>query len=159
MTDPSAFGLDQLWQSVGPEDHAELGLLDLQQLVVEQSRVSAHTAAQIKEPQYGVFACLRMWQALARRMAGDWSDTDYYMVYEYLNILTVRDHIEAYIDAMSPVLTTKIRRAVTGIDAEYRDATVEDGGAELAQYWKALAEGRETRWWWTRKPKVLPPGW
>lgn len=159
MTNHAASGLDQLWQSLSPEDHAELELLDLQRLGVEQSRVSAHTAAQIKEPLYGVFASLRMWQALARRMADDWSGTDYYMVYEYLNVLTIRDLIEDYADAMSPALTAKVRRTVAGIDSVYCDATVEDGGAELAQYWKRLAEGRETRWWWTRKPRVLPSGW
>ncbi|TDB79138.1 hypothetical protein E1264_35925 [Actinomadura sp. KC216] len=69
------------------------------------------------------------------------------------------DAIEEYLDAMSSGLKEKVGRVVGGLDDRYSAVTVEDGGAELAAYWRLLADGRECRWWWTRKPHVLPPGW
>jgi hypothetical protein len=60
---------------------------------------------------------------------------------------------------MPPALRAKVSRAVVLIDREYEAATVDDGGGELARYWGPLVEGHETRWWWKRKPRLLPPGW
>jgi hypothetical protein len=110
------------------------------------------------EPVYGVFACLRGWCFLIERMEREWRCTDYYMVYEYLNALTVRDALDGYLDAMSPSLQEKMRGVVIRFDDRYAAVTVDDGGAEFARYCRPLAEGRETRWWWTRKPLSLPPG-
>jgi len=159
MTVSPTSELDQLWRSFSPEEHSELGLLDLQRLTVERSRVAAHIAEHISEPVYGVRPSLHMWRALVHRVADGWPATDYYMVYEYLNVLAVRDGIEDYVDAMSAELGTKIRRAVAVVDDVYRAATVDDGGAELAHYCKPLADGQESRWWWMRKPRSSPPGW
>jgi hypothetical protein len=145
--------------SLSPEERSTIGLLDLQRLKVEQAGVGAATAVQMTEPLYGVFACLRTWCSLIRRMEQGWRRTDYYMVYEYLNVLTVRDGIEEYLDAMPTGLKEKVRRIVVHLDDRYSAVTVDDGGAELANYWRPLAEGRERRWWWIRKPQELPPGW
>ncbi|MEU8796161.1 hypothetical protein [Spirillospora sp. NPDC048819] len=151
--------LRSLVSGLSSEERSTIGMLDLQRLKVEQAGVGAATAAQMTEPLYGVFACLRMWFFLVLRMEQSWPRTDYYMVYEYLNDLTVRDAIEEYLDAMPVGLKAKIGRVVGRLDERYSAVTVDDGGAELAQYWRPLAEGRECRWWWTRKPQELPPGW
>jgi hypothetical protein len=100
-----------------------------------------------------------MWESLIRRLEGQWADTRSYMVYEYLNQLTVRDTLDEFANAMPAALQYKFRETVTDLDHRYVAATAEDGGAELANYWKPLTDGRETRWWWTRKPLALPPGW
>lgn len=73
--------------------------------------------------------------------------------------MTVRDCIEDFLDEMPSELRGKVGRFVDGPDARYLDVTYDDGGAELAQYWLPLAEGREARWWWNRRPKELPLGW
>ncbi|MFC5752179.1 hypothetical protein [Actinomadura rugatobispora] len=151
--------LASLSRGLSPEERSTIGMLDLQRLKVEQSGVGTATAAQMTEPLYGVFACLRTWCLLIRRMEQGWPRTDYYMVYEYLNDLTVRDAIEEYLDTMPTGLKEKVRRVVARLDGRYSAVTVDDGGAELAGYWRPLAEGRECRWWWTRKPQELPPGW
>ncbi|MFI0452199.1 hypothetical protein [Actinomadura sp. 6N118] len=111
------------------------------------------------EALYGVLNCLRFWELLIFRMEQGWRHQDYYMVYEYMNILTVRDGIEELLDAMPPALRTKIDRCVGRLDARYRAVTHEDGGTELSYYYRPLAEGRELRWWWTRCPDEFPPGW
>jgi hypothetical protein len=155
----AAFDLNDLRNSLTPDEHAVIRLVDLHRLKVEQSRVSAASAAQQAEPTYGVFACLHLWQLLTQRMEIEGRGTDYHMVYEYLNELTVRDQINQHLDAMPPGLRVKFDRFVAQVDKRFRAVTIEDGGAELAQYWKPLAEGREVRWWWTRKPRVFPYGW
>ncbi|RSN67574.1 hypothetical protein [Actinomadura sp. WAC 06369] len=132
-----------------------IGLLDLQQL----ARENADRKHQADEPVYGVLNCLRMWENLIRRMEDGWRRQDYYMVYEYLNVLTVRNAIEDFLDAMSAGLRAKVGRCVERLDGRYRAVTFDDGGEELGKYWRSLAEGREARWWWTRRPAELPPGW
>ncbi|MFF2845212.1 hypothetical protein ACFVT5_02610 [Streptomyces sp. NPDC058001] len=106
-----------------------------------------------------MFAALQRWEFLVRRMEGPWSDTKYYMVYEYLDQLTYRDTLEDFAHAMTPALRDQFLRSIAPLDHRYRAATVDDDGTELAQYWKPLRDGRETRWWWTRRPRALPPGW
>jgi hypothetical protein len=106
-----------------------------------------------------VLASLQRWEFLIRRMEDNWSDTRYYMVYEYLDQLTYRDALEDSAGGMTLALQDKYLGALAILDHRYRAATVDDDGTELAQYWKPLAAGRETRWWWTRKPLTLPPGW
>jgi hypothetical protein len=100
-----------------------------------------------------------MWTLLVERMEDEWSRVEYHLVDEYLIELTVRDAIEGYVEAMPAALARKVGRVVAMLDHRFEAVTTEDGGSELAQYWLPLAEGREIRWWWTRKPTVLPPGW
>jgi hypothetical protein len=137
------------------EDRRAIAFLDLQVL----TRENADRKFQDTEPVHGVLNCLRRWEFLVRRMENGWPAQDYYLVYEYLNDLTVRDGIEDFLEAMPTAVHAKFDRCVGRLDARYRDVTHEDGGSELAQYWRPLAEGRETRWWWTRCPLELPPGW
>lgn len=146
---------ERLGRVLTPDDVQAIGLLDLQQL----ARENAGRGFQADEPLYGVLNCLRMWENLILRMEEGWRRQDYYMVYEYLNILTVRNGIEDFLDAMSPDLRGKVGRCVERLDARYRAVTYDDGGAELAGYWRPLADGREVRWWWTRCPAEFPPGW
>ncbi|MBR7839453.1 hypothetical protein KDL01_39705 [Actinospica durhamensis] len=151
--------LDKLARSLNADEQAAISLLDLQRLKVEQSRINPASSVQQTEPSYGVFGCLRHWQLLVNRMATAWPDADYYMVYEYLNDLTVRDQVEEYLDAMPEPLAEKIHRFVKYVDDTFADLTIHDDGAELSQYWRPLAEGREVRWWWLRTPRTLPRGW
>ncbi|WP_169949915.1 hypothetical protein [Microbispora sp. H11081] len=102
---------------------------------------------------------MRLWESLVYDMEQQWLEQDFYMVYEYLNDLTVRDGLEEYCEVLSGKLRAKFRRAVDRLDERYRAVTYEDGGAELGQYWRPLSERTETRWWWTRRPNDLPPGW
>ncbi|WP_344579992.1 hypothetical protein [Nonomuraea roseoviolacea] len=134
-------------------------VLDLQRLAVEREGLAPEDAAQAKEPIYGVLSSLRMWEGLISDMEEGWRGQDYYMVYEYLNDLTVRDGLGEYCEALQETARTKLAGALDRLDERYRAVTHEDGGAELAQYWRPLAEGNETRWWWTRRPNDLPLGW
>ncbi|MFC7262285.1 hypothetical protein [Streptomyces lutosisoli] len=77
----------------------------------------------------------------------------------YLNDLTVRDSLEEYVEALPQQVAAKIRGTLDLLDERYTTVTTPDDGAELSPYWRPLAEGREARWWWLRKPTVLPPGW
>jgi hypothetical protein len=76
----------RLGRVLTPDDVQAIGLLDLQQL----ARENAGGGFQADAPLYGVLNCLRMWENLILRMEEGWRRQDYYMVYEYLNILTVR---------------------------------------------------------------------
>lgn len=147
--------VDRLARRLTPEDRRIIAFLDLQRLQVE----NAGRKFQGTEPIYGVLACLRFWGVLIGHMEDGWRGQDFHMVYEYLNDLTVRDGIEEFMEAMPPGLRTKMRVCLDELDRRYQAVTHDDGGAELAQYWRPLAEGLETRWWWTRRPDVLPPGW
>jgi hypothetical protein len=147
--------LNRLVRTLTPEDRQVIAFLDLQRLQVENTGLSV----QATEPTYGVLNCLRFWEILIRRMEDEWRRQDYYLVEEYLNVLTGRDGLEDFIEAMPPASGVKVRSSLDRLDHRYLAVTQEDGGAELAQYWRPLAEGRETRWWWTRRPEVLPPGW
>ncbi|WP_329245257.1 hypothetical protein OG417_49325 [Actinoallomurus sp. NBC_01490] len=147
--------IDRLVRRLTPEDRRVIAFLDLQRLQVENAR----RKFQATKPTYGVLDRLRFWSILAGHMEDDWQGLDHYMVYEYLNDLTVRDGIEEVLDAMPPGLRAKVRVCLDELDRRYQAVTHDDGGAELAQYWRPLAEGEETRWWWTRRPDVLPPGW
>lgn len=151
--------LYQLRKSLTPDEHALIGLLDLQRGTVARPSTGAEFAAELAEPTYGLFASLQMWELLARRMEDEWRGIDYHLVGEYLYELTVRDAIDDYLDAMPQPLRDKVGRLVARIDERFRALTTEDDGAELAQHWKPLADGQEIRWWWTRKPLEFPPGW
>ncbi|MFC9971291.1 hypothetical protein ACFVH6_10400 [Spirillospora sp. NPDC127200] len=111
------------------------------------------------EPGRGVLHQLRGWEGLVVRMEDKAWLQDYFVVDEYLNVLTVRDGIEELLDEMPGSLRGKVERVVRRLDARYRALTFEDGGAELGRYWRPLAEGREHRWWWTRTPVEPPRGW
>jgi hypothetical protein len=147
----AASELDLFLSELTPEDHSVIRLLDSQRVGVEQSDLDS-------EPVYGVISCLRMWQFVISLMEQGWGDGRW-MVYEYLNYLTVRDRVEDTLDAMPEGLREKVRPVVARLDGRYERVTVEDGGAELGQYWRPLSEGRETRWWWIRNPHTLPSGW
>ena len=151
--------LDQLRKSLTPDEHAIIGLLDLQRSAVRQPSKGAEFAAELTRPTHGLFVRLQMWELLARRMEDEWRGVDYHLVDEYLYELTVRDVIDDYLDAMPRPLRDKVARVVARIDERFRALTSDDGGAELAPHWKPLTDGEEIRWWWTRKPLVLPPGW
>jgi hypothetical protein len=151
--------LDRFRKSLTPDERALIGLLDLQRLELKQESTSAEFAANLAEPRYGLFVDLQIWELLVRRMEGEWRAVDYHLVDEYLHELTVRDEIDDYLEAMPPPLRGKVGRFVDRIDERFRAVTSEDGGAELAPHWKPLADGEEIRWWWTRKPSDLPPGW
>jgi hypothetical protein len=148
-----------LARSLAEDEKSVIRLLDLQQLKIEQSGIDSKHARSMTEPVYGVFGCLRRWQLLVHCMAHHWPDHDCYMVYEYLNDLTIRDHIEEYLDAMPHHLKAKILSFLAGIDEDFTELTDYDGGVELAQYWRPLAQAQEARWWWLRAPTVLPRGW
>ncbi|WP_157429868.1 hypothetical protein [Actinomadura oligospora] len=132
-----------------------IALLDLQVL----ARENAGRGFKDSEPTYGVLACLRCWEILISRMEDGWPRQDYYMVDEYLLDLGVRDRIESFLSDMPSSLRTKVGRCVERLDTRFRAVTREDNGAELSKYWLPLAEGSEVRWWWTRCPTELPPGW
>ncbi|MEV4251873.1 hypothetical protein AB0J52_01750 [Spirillospora sp. NPDC049652] len=146
---------DRLVRALTPEDRQVIALLDLQVL----ARENAGRGFQATDPTYGVLNCLRFWEILISRMEEGWRRQDYYMVDEYLNDLTVRDGIDEFLDAMPHGLQGKVGGCVGRLDDRYRAVTFEDGGAELSQYWRPLADGQEVRWWWTRRPNDLPPGW
>lgn len=148
-------GADRLVRSLTPEDRQSIALLDLQAL----ARENAARAFRASEPAHGVLACLRTWESLIARMEEGWPGQDYFMAGEYLNVLTARDALEDFLEALPASLSAKVGRCVGRLDARYRAVTREDGGAELSHFWQPLAEGREVRWWWTRRPADLPPGW
>lgn len=151
--------LAALYANLTPTEREVVAELDAQRLELERSGLSPEVAAQVTTPIYGVLACLRMWDHLVRDMESAWADCDYYMVYEYLNILDVRSSINEYLDKMPVRLQHKLRRLVTDLDNRFREVTEYDGGAELRTYSKRLKDGTELGWWWFRKPNVLPPGW
>lgn len=149
--------LDDLLAGLTPEERAAIADLDSRRLELERSRLSPAIAATVTSPGYGVFNRLRMWDALVRDMDRDWSSD--YMVHEYLNMLDVRDGIEEILAATPVSLQGKIAELVSRLDHRFREATEDDGGTELARYSRRLALEAELSWWWTRRPKVLPPGW
>ncbi|WP_327358366.1 hypothetical protein [Streptomyces sp. NBC_01304] len=159
MSNARSVEVDALVRRLTDEDRAAMGLLDLRQLQVEQAGVSEEIARQMLLPRHGVVSCLRMWHVTIGDMEQDWRTNNSYMVYEYLNDLTVRDKLEGYVEALPDPVAAKVRRTLDALDERYMNVTTADGGAELAYYWRALADGRETRWWWLRKPVTLPRGW
>ncbi|MEU8148618.1 hypothetical protein [Nonomuraea sp. NPDC048901] len=132
-------------------------VLDLQRLAVKKEGRTPEQAAQAKDPIYGVLSSFAIWEDLINDMEEGWPGQDF--VYTYLNDLTVRDGLEEYCEALQGTAHTKLTRTLDRLDERYRAVTHEDGGAQLARYWRPLAEGNETRWWWTRGPNDLPPGW
>lgn len=150
---------EALSRSLTPDERQMISVLDLQRLILETKDMTPEHAVQVEEPIYGVLSSLRLWEILIHTMQEEWPGQDYYMVYEYLNDLTIRDGLEEYCDALRGTARTKFTSTLGRLDERYRAATYEDGGAELAHYWRPLAEGTETRWWWTRRPNDLPPGW
>ncbi|MEV5569505.1 hypothetical protein AB0L06_05620 [Spirillospora sp. NPDC052269] len=123
------------------------------------TRENAGRRFKASEPTYGVLNCLRDWEILISRMEEGRPRQERYMVHVYLNDLDVRGSIEDFLDDMPSSLRSKVGRCLEQLDARFRAVTREDGGAELSQYSRPLAEGREVRWWWTRRPIELPPGW
>ncbi|MEU9887157.1 hypothetical protein [Sphaerisporangium sp. NPDC051011] len=150
---------EALAASLTPEERQEFAVLDLQRLVLEKEGMAPEYAARVEEPAYGVLSSLRLWENLIYDMEQEWPGQDFYLVYEYLLDLTVRDGLEEYCEALHGKPRAKFRRALGRLDERYRAVTYEDGGAELGQYWRPLSEGTETRWWWTRRPNDLPPNW
>ncbi|MEV0297731.1 hypothetical protein [Nocardia sp. NPDC050710] len=151
--------LDDLLASLTPDERNAVAALDARRLEVERARLSRVVAAQVSTPMYGAFASLRMWDVLVRNMEDFWSACDYYMVYEYLNMLDVRSGIEENLAEMPTSLQRKVERVVTDLDRRFREVTEDDVGTELARYSKRVASGIDLPWWRTRKPKVLPTGW
>ncbi|MFI9848395.1 hypothetical protein ACIHFD_66100 [Nonomuraea sp. NPDC051941] len=151
--------MEALAGSLTPDERQMLSALDLQRLALEKEGLAPEHAAQVEEPIYGVLSSLKVWECLINEME-EWSrGQDRYMVYEYINDLTVRDGLEEYCEALRGMARTKLTSTLDRLDERFRAVTHEDGGAELAQYWRPLAEGNESRWWWTRRPNDLPQGW
>ncbi|MFG1961810.1 hypothetical protein [Nonomuraea sp. NPDC049028] len=132
-------------------------VLDLQRLAVEKEGRTPEQAAQTRDPIYGVLSSFSIWEDLINDMEEGWPGRDF--GYTYLNDLTVRDGLEEYCEALQGTAHTRLTRTLDRLDERYRAVTHEDGGAQLARYWRPLAVGNETRWWWTRAPNDLPPGW
>ncbi len=111
------------------------------------------------EPRGGLLDSLRTWEWLVEAMEGGWKAPNTSMVYEYLHELTARDRLEGFRGGMRDPLRYKFDCLLDDLDQRFRTCTFHDQGEELAQYWKPLAEGRETRWYWLRRPITLPPIW
>lgn len=122
-----------------------------------EGRLPGHES-QAGELGHGVLRALRRWEGLIEDMEG-WPGQGSCMVYEFLDDLTCRDALEDCCETLHGAARTRVVSRLSRLDDRYRAVTYDDGGAELAQYWRSLAEGRETRWWWTRRPNHLPPGW
>ncbi|MEV0381933.1 hypothetical protein [Nonomuraea sp. NPDC050643] len=144
--------------SLTSDERQPIRVLDRQRLALEKESMPPERAAQYEEPIYGLLSSLKWWADLIHDME-EWPGQDFYPVYEYLNELTIRDGLEEYCEALQGTARTKLTSTLSRLDERYRAVTHEDGGAELARYWRPLAEGKETRWWWTRRPNDLPPGW
>jgi hypothetical protein len=111
------------------------------------------------EPRGGLLDSLRTWQWLVEAMEGDWKAPNTSIVYEYLHELTARDRLEGLQGDMRDPLRYQFERLLDDLDQRFRARTFHDHGEELAQYWKPLAEGKERRWYWLRRPITLPPIW
>lgn len=141
-------------------DLAQIARLDADRLRLERSRVAEHIAQRMTDPVYNVFNSLRKWERLISAMEQHWPRPyDHHLVQEYLNELCVRDSLGGYLDKLNHPLRGRFALLMRRLDDRFREVTVYDGGKELSRYWKPLADGRESRWWWVRRPIELSPGW
>ncbi|MEU6861231.1 hypothetical protein AB0B28_20445 [Glycomyces sp. NPDC046736] len=155
--EPSA--VQQFIAGLDDADRIEIAALEGRSLDLKQTGPAAANMARPGEPRGGLLDSLRTWQWLIEAMEGGWTAPSTSIVYEYLNELTARDRLEGLRRGMRDPLRHKFDRLLADLDQRFRARTFHDHGEELAQYWKPLAEGREARWYWLRRPITLPLIW
>ncbi len=69
-------------------------------------------------------------------------------MYEYTNELSVRDHIEFILSAVSPELGAALAADIRSIDTDFSEATQESPRP-------MFGARRMGAWWWQRVPKKL----
>jgi hypothetical protein len=88
------------------------------------------------------------WRRLVREIEVGYTMT----VDDYTNDLTSRDWLDLVLDRVTDPMRKRIERDLEPLDRRYRDATIDDGGAALAHFFRIDAKGG---WWWRRRPTLL----
>ena len=69
-----------------------------------------------------------------------------FSIYDYLNDLTIRDHVEKILRTAPSTLLEKLSREIQIVDQRFKDATV--------KLEKPLRkDNKEVSWWWYRIPR------
>ena len=78
---------------------------------------------------------LSRWRAFVHAVERGYDDS----IYEYMNDLLVRDHLEALLTAAPPGLRSKLENAISPIDSRFMKATeqaaLSQAGGELVSWW------------------------
>ncbi len=107
-------------------------------------------------PLYPLVLAMAMWEQLVGRMAADWPPMGWFGAGLYADRLEYRDEVMVRLTDAPEPLRNAVREALDPLDAAFRDATVDDGGAALIASGAATAEGiADSAWYWHRRPPVL----
>ncbi|MEU6323704.1 hypothetical protein [Streptomyces sp. NPDC047009] len=95
------------------------------------------------------------WERLCIRMRSDWPPSGWYSAEMYQEDLKLRDQLEVILEEVPDA--DRITAAVSALDAQYRELSVEDRGSALcaALEEEGIAMGGRP-WYWQRRPAVLP---
>lgn len=95
------------------------------------------------------------WERLGIRMRSGWPPSDWYSAEMYREDLNLRDQLEEILKEFPEV--DRIKAAVSALDAQYRDLSVEDRGSALSAALDVESTALSGRpWYWQRRPAVLP---
>lgn len=127
--------------------------LDAAELSKDKSRKAPRIAAKITESSRSVRRRMREWERLTRWLhlrADTRMEPE-----EYVNYLHIRDALEQILDSLAPAPRTGFATVLGTIDDQFKNGTIEDGGASYADYWRENPVERAAHnWWWRRKPKT-----
>ncbi|MGW2795950.1 hypothetical protein [Streptomyces sp. NPDC001269] len=100
---------------------------------------------------------LYAWESLVVRMSSAWPPDGWYPAEYYREDLEVRDELDAAAAGLPLESAERLAAALADVDAEYRRATVDDGGEALASAaGLSLAKLAQRGWWWRRRPVQRP---
>ncbi|MGW9032638.1 hypothetical protein ACWGQ5_53640 [Streptomyces sp. NPDC055722] len=95
------------------------------------------------------------WEHLCIRMRSDWPPNGWYSAEMYQEDLKLRDQLDVILEGFPEA--DRIKAAVSALDAQFRELSVEDQGCALCAALEeegAAMGGRP--WYWQRGPAVLP---
>ncbi|WP_067830960.1 hypothetical protein [Actinomadura kijaniata] len=142
---------DDVWPSLSADQLAAIRAVDEDRLALERSRLPERTARSLSEPVYSVRERFRSWERLVRFLERE--PEEHYFVEAYTNELESRDQLDRVM-ADHPVLARgPAAELLNDLDARFRAVTVEDGGAALRPYVRALGEGQALGERWYRRPR------
>ncbi|MFD3703346.1 hypothetical protein ACFWUP_09385 [Nocardia sp. NPDC058658] len=99
------------------------------------------------------------WELLIARMAENWPPSGVYLVDAFCADLTRRDHLDVLLGQLTEAgkeCRIGLVAAVSNIDDQFKNLTVDDNGSELARVGSFDGELSAQSWWWRRRPANIP---
>lgn len=110
-----------------------------------------------KSPLYKLMAGVYCWESLLGRMAANWPPMGWYGADLYEETLRYRDDATEFLPTAPESTRAATRAALDRLDADYRDATIDDNGAALVASGVISIDAMAAKpWYWHRRPAQLP---